>query len=139
MNTDAKRMQADIGLKGRTDVTEAVIGAAFRVINELGCGFVEKVYENALALELRWLGYRVEQQRAVGVWYKGEQVGLYQPDLVVDDSVIVELKAVAGLDRTHRTQCLNYLRATHLETGLVLNFGRPRLDVQRVICPRPWQ
>jgi GxxExxY protein len=126
MNTDTK-------LHGHVDVSEAVIGAAFKVSNTLGAGFLEKVYENALALELRRRGHTVEQQRPIDVWYEGERVGLYLADLIVDEAVIVELKAVPSLDRSHRAQCLNYLRATRLQTGLVLNFGCPRVDVQRVV------
>ena len=134
MNTDNARMNTDKGLKGETAVTEAIIGAAYKVANELGVGFLEKVYENALAIELRRGSHLVEQQKAVEVWYKGETVGLYQADLVVDGAVVVELKAVPALDRMHRAQCLNYLRATHVDTGIVINFGRPRLEVQRVLA-----
>jgi len=133
MNTDNARINTDKGLKGDSDVTEAVIGAAYDVANALGCGFLEKVYENALALELRLRDHEVEQQREVEVWYKGERVGYYEADLIVDGSVVIELKAVAGLERAHRAQCLNYLRATRMETGLVINFGRPRVEVQRVL------
>jgi GxxExxY protein len=129
MNTNAGLVALD------NDVSEAVIGAAFEVANELGIGFLEKVYENALAIELRMTGHLVEQQRPMEVRYRGELVGLYQADLVVDKRVVVELKAVAGLDRNHRAQCLNYLRATGIRTGLVINFGSARVDVQRVICP----
>jgi len=130
-------MSTDIGLKGNTAITAAVIGAAYRVSNELGVGFLEKVCENALALELRRDSHVVEQQKQIEVWYKGEQVGMYQADLVVDGTVVVELKAVSGLERVHRAQCLNYLRATRLETGLVLNFGRPHVEVQRVAAGAP--
>ena len=115
-------------------ITEAVIGSAFDVANTLGCGFLEKVYENALAIELRRKGHNVEQQKEVEVWYKGEIVGFYHADLMVDEKVVVELKAVAALERAHRAQCLNYLRATRVETGLVINFGRPRLEIQRVVA-----
>ena len=125
-------MNTDIGLRGNVAVTEAIIGAAFRVANTLGSGFLEKVYENALAIELREKHHRVEQQKAIEVWYKEQMIGLYQADLIVDDAVVVELKAVSGLHRTHRAQCLNYLRATKMETGLVINFGSPRIDIQRV-------
>ncbi|HZZ94122.1 MAG TPA: GxxExxY protein [Usitatibacter sp.] len=114
-------------------MTQAIIGAAYKVANYLGAGFLEKVYENALAFELRRGGHIVEQQRAIEVWYESERVGLYQADMVVDDEVIVELKALPGLERIHRAQCLNYLRATRRRTGLVINFGRPRLEIQRVI------
>jgi GxxExxY protein len=133
MNTDNARINTDKGLKGAADISEAVIGAAFDVANTLGCGFLEKVYENALAVELRRRDHEVEQQREVDVWYKGERVGYYHADLIVDGSVVVELKAVVGLERAHRAQCLNYLRATRMETGLVINFGSPRVEVQRVL------
>ena len=130
-------MNTDNGLKGETAVTEAVIGAAYQVANELGSGFLEKVYENALAVELRRADHEVEQQKQIEVWYKGEMVGLYHADLVVDHAVVVELKAVTSLDRLHRAQCLNYLRATRMETGLVINFGHPRIEVQRVVASAP--
>src|SRR3954465_9588174 len=112
-------MNTDTGLKGKTLVTQAVIGAAYKVSNHLGAGFLEKVYENALAFELRRAGHLVEQQKAIEVWYESEMVGLYQADLLVDGEVVVELKAVPGLERIHRSQCLNYLRATRMRTGLV--------------------
>src|SRR5687767_13213078 len=115
MNTDK--------LVGKTELTEAIIGAAYTVANDLGNGFLEKVYENALASELRRRSHTVEQQKAMDVWYQGEMVGQYVADLVVDDEVIVELKALPSLERIHRAQCLNYLRATNKEIGLVINFG----------------
>ena len=129
MNTDR--------LVGKTDVTEAIIGAAYKVANDLGSGFLEKVYENALAGELRRSNHVVDQQKAMEVWYQGEMIGQYLADLVVDNEVIVELKALPGLERIHRAQCLNYLRATRKEIGLVINFGRPRIEVQRVVCLCP--
>jgi GxxExxY protein len=127
-----KRMNTDKALTGRTDLTEAVIGAAFAVSNSLGCGFLEKVYENALAIELRRRGFGVRQQAPMEVRYRDEIVGLYSADLVVDEQVVVELKAVKALDHVHRAQCMNYLRASGIRTGLVINFGLPRLDVLRV-------
>ena len=133
MNTDNSRITADNRLDGEVTVTEAVIGAAFAVANTLGVGFFEKVYENALAVELRRGNHVVEQQKEIEVWYKGEQVGYYMADLVVDGKVVVELKAVAALDRSHRLQCLNYLRATRMETGLVINFGRAKIEIQRIV------
>jgi GxxExxY protein len=127
-------MNTDAGLRGRTDITQSVIGAAYEVANTLGCGFLEKLYENALAIELRRKHHDVQQQSEAEVWYRGEVVGLYQADLIVDGAVVVELKAVSSLERIHRAQCLNYLRATHMETGLVINFGRARLEVQHVLA-----
>ncbi len=126
-------MDTDIGIKGDSGVTRDVIGAAFRVANTLGVGFLEKVYENAPAIELRNSGHDVEQQCAIDVRYREEIVGIYQADLLVDRCVIVELKAVAALERIHRAQCLNYLRASGMRTGLVINFGRPRLEIQRIL------
>src|SRR4051812_23557458 len=102
------RMNTDKALIGNTALTEAIIGAAYTVSNSLGCGFLEKVYENALALELRHAGHKVDQQRDTTVYYRGELVGKYQADLLVDDEVIVELKAVRSLEKAHRAQCLNY-------------------------------
>ena len=127
-----RRMNTDRALIGETGLTEAVIGAAFAVSNTLGCGFLEKVYENALAIELRSRGYEVQQQAPLEVRYKEEIVGIYSADLVVNGQVVVELKAVRALDVVHRAQCMNYLRASGIRTGLVLNFGLPRLDVLRV-------
>ena len=131
MNEDER----DTPMYGGSGVSEAIIGAAFHVSNSLGCGFLEKVYENALAVELRFRGHQVLQQAPIEVRYRGEIVGLYQPDLLVDRSVIVELKAQEGIGRIHRAQCLNYLRATGLRVGLVINFGRPRMEFHRVIAP----
>ena len=127
-----KRMNTDTALVGETGLTEAVIGAAYTVSNVLGCGFLEKVYENALAIELRRLGHDVEQQKPMEVRYREEIVGVYQADIVVDESVVVELKALRSLEGVHRAQCMNYLRAAGIPTGLVINFGMPRLEVQRV-------
>ncbi len=126
------RMKADTGLTGETALTKSIIGAAFEVSNSLGCGFLEKVYENALAIELRAKGHVVEQQAQRQVFYRGELVGLYQADLIVDDEVIVELKATRSREEAHRAQCLNYLRAAEKPLGLLINFGCPRLDIQRV-------
>ena len=114
-------------------ITEAVIGAAHRVSNGLGCGFLEKVYENALALELRLAGRNVQQQHAVDVRYRTEIVGNYVADLLVDNEVIVELKVADILGRLHPMQCLNYLRASGKRLALLLNLGRPKVDVERVI------
>jgi len=126
-------MNTDVGLIGEKDLSRSVIGAALRVSNSLGIGFLEKVYENALAVELRLCGHEFEQQRAIEVRYRGELVGVYQADLVVDGRPVVELKAVEALSPAHKAQCLNYLRASGLHTGLLINFGRPRLEVRRIL------
>jgi GxxExxY protein len=118
-----------------TPLTKAIIGAAYVVSNGLGCGFLEKVYENALAVELKRVGLDVEQQKPIEVRWRGELIGMYQPDLVVNDKVVIELKAVRSLERVHWAQCMNYLRAGGLQVGLLLNFGMPRLEIQRVELP----
>ena len=112
-------------------LTEAIIGAAFRVSNELGAGFIEKVYENSLALELRKLSLEVEQQHPVVVYYDQTVVGEYYADLLVANTVVVEVKAVSNHDDAHAVQCLNYLKATRKPICLWLNFGKPKVEIKR--------
>ncbi len=115
------------------DLSGRVIGCAFTVLNTLGAGFLEKVYENALAHELAAAGLSIAQQRGVTVHYNGVVVGEYFADLVVEDVLLVELKTVKALDAAHRMQCANYLKATGLRLCLLLNFGGPRLEIKRVV------
>jgi GxxExxY protein len=122
-------MDTDDG--GRDRITQRIIGCAFEVSNEPGPGFLEKLYENALAHELRLAGLAVRQQRGITVRYKGVTIGEYTADLLVEGSVLVALKAVRALDDIHRAQCLNYLKATGLRVCLLLNFARPRLEMKR--------
>lgn len=110
-----------------------VIGCAFTVLNTLGAGFLERVYENALAQELSEAGLRFTQQHGLTVEYKGVVVGTYSVDLLVEDMLLVELKAVRALDDMHRLQCVNYLKAANQNLCLLLNFGRPRLEIKRVV------
>ena len=117
--------------------SERVIGCALTVANALGHGFLEKVYENALVHELREGGLRVVQQRRVVVRYKGIVVGEYVADLVVENLLILEVKAVRALDDGHIGQCVNYLKAADLHLCLALNFGRPRLEIRRVVWNMP--
>ena len=117
------------------DITERIIGAAYEVYNTLGFGFLEKVYENAMAIELRRAGLKVEAQFPITVRYKGEVVGDYAADLVVDSCVIVELKAVSALDPVHEVHLVNYLKATGIEVGLLINFGR-EIQIKRRIFDR---
>ncbi len=126
-------MHTDEHRKRLNATTERIIGCAFEVSNALGCGFLEKVYENALALELRQAGLDVEQQYTLRVKYRGYVVGEYVADLVVAGSVLVELKAVKALDEIHVAQCPNYLKATDLWICLLINFGRPRLEIKRLV------
>lgn len=115
------------------ELTDEIIGCAISVLRTLGIGFAEKVYENALTFELRSIGRTVHQQKGVNVYYRGQLVGEYVTDLLVDDRVIVELKAAQALDDVYRTQCLNYLKATGLTVCLLLNFGTPRLGIKRFV------
>lgn len=106
------------------EITDRIIHSFYIVYNKLGFGFLEKVYENALILEIRKTGLSVEQQRNIKVFYDGSQVGDYFADLIVNDLVIVELKAAEALREEHEAQLINYLKATHIEVGLLLNFGK---------------
>lgn len=115
------------------ELSNRVIGCALAVAGALGSGFVEKVYENALAHELRKTGIAVAQQHGIAVTYDGVIVGEYTTDLLVEDALLIELKAVKGLDNIHLAQCLNYLKATGLHLCLLLNFGKPRPEIKRVV------
>ena len=112
------------------DLTKQIIGIFYDVYNVLGYGFLEKVYENALAIRLREAGFDVTQQQPIAVTFDGQVVGEYFADLVVNDLVILELKAVKELGEAHEAQLINYLHATPYEVGLLLNFG-PKAQVVR--------
>jgi len=107
-----------------SEITEKIIKAFYKVNNTLGFGFLEKVYENSMVIELRKMGCKVLQQRNIKVYYEGEEVGDYYADLLVDDLVIVELKAAEAIHEDHEAQLINYLKATEIEVGLLLNFGK---------------
>jgi len=113
-----------------SELTQQIIDSFFTVYNELGYGFLEKVYENALAIELAARGQELAQQQAVTVYYSGQVVGEYFADLVVSNKVIVAIKADQNLAPEHEAQLLNYLKATSYEVGLLLNFG-PAPQVKR--------
>jgi len=115
------------------EISRRIIGCAYTVGNALGNGYLEKVYENALAHELRKASLAVAQQKTITVRYDNVVVGEYVADLVVEDSVIVELKTVKELDDIHLAQCLNYLKSTGLRLALLINFGTPRVEVKRVV------
>ena len=134
MNSDGHRLnKSSDGLAWEHDaLREAVIGCAFTVANTLGSGFLEKVYENALAHELKKTGMIVEQQVPISVLYDGVIVGSYVSDLMVEHSLLVELKACKAIEDIHLAQCLNYLKATGIHTCLLLNFGTPKLQVRRL-------
>ena len=114
-------------------VSEKIIGAAYKVSNTLGAGFLEKVYENALAHQLKKDGMKIEQQRPTKVYYDDVVVGEYFADLIVAGAVIVELKAAKRIEDIHLAQTLNYLKATGLTLGLILNFGEPMVEIKRVV------
>jgi GxxExxY protein len=115
-------------------LTEGVIGCAFNVSNALGVGYLEKVYENALAVELRAQEIKVVQQKPISVVYRGVIVGEYIADMLVDDQLILEIKAARAIDRAHEAQLINYLKATGIHTGLVLNFGTSHLGISRKVA-----
>jgi len=114
-------------------LSERVIGCAQNVSRELGTGFLEAVYENALALELEENGILFEKQCLLDIYYKSQLIGQYKADLIIEGKLIIELKAVPTFNDRHKAQVLNYLRATGLNVGLLLNFGMPRLGIQRVV------
>ena len=114
-------------------ITHRIIGCAYAVGSGLGPGFLEKVYENALARELTKAGLVVAQQRQINVIYDNVEVGHYVADLLVDECILVEIKAIKALDNAHLAQCLNYLAATRLKLCLLINFGTPKVQVKRIV------
>ena|ERR1700720_1097046 len=117
----------------QNQLSRRIIGCAFVVSSALGVGFLEKVYENTLVHELVKAGLAVEQQHPVTVHYDGVVVGTYTADLLVENAVLVELKAVTASDTVHRAQCINYLKGSGLWLCLLLHFGSPRLEIKRVV------
>ena len=113
-------------------ITEAILKVYYEVYNELGAGFLEKVYQNAMYFELKEKGFKVEAQKQIKVYFKKQLVGEYFSDLLVEDKVIVELKAIEMLMDVHMAQIMNYLKATEIEVGLLLNFGEEP-EFKRVI------
>jgi GxxExxY protein len=115
-----------------SDLTEQIIAAAIEVISELGAGFLESVYEKALLIALREKGLNADSQMPVSVIFRGEVVGDFFADLIVNSEVIVELKVVKSLLPIHQAQLINYLKATGLQVGLLINFSKPKLEFKRV-------
>jgi GxxExxY protein len=120
-------------------ITERIIGCAYKVSNTLGIGFVERVYENSLFHEMKKENLRVVQQYPAKVIYDGIVVGEFFLDMLVNDLVIVELKAVSTLANEHLAQALNYLRATDLPAGLLINFGQSKIQVRRLYPSPAWK
>lgn len=114
-------------------ISEKVIGCAFAVSNELGPGFLEAVYANALAIELAHVGVRFEREKALRVCYRRTEVGVYYADFLIEGCLLVELKALRALVTEHEAQVLNYLRASGLTAALLLNFGTARLGIKRIV------
>jgi GxxExxY protein len=125
--------QMDRGEDRVNALSKRIIGCALTVLHALGTGFLEKVYENALLHELRKAGLDVSQQHRMVVRYDGVVVGEYTVDLLVEGIVLVELKAAKAIDEIHLAQGLNYLKASGLHLCLLLNFGRPRLEIKRIV------
>jgi GxxExxY protein len=115
-------------------LTEKIIGACFEVLNELGSGFLESVYHKALALALLQAGLKVQEEAPLKVLFRCQVVGEFYADILVEDQVVLELKAVRALSGEHEAQLLNYLKATGMKVGLLLNFGRPKLEWRRLVC-----
>lgn len=105
------------------ELTQEIIGTFYDVYNALGYGFLEKVYENALVIELRVRGFQVEQQKPISIQYRNQIIGEYYADILINDLIIIELKATKALAKEHEAQLLNYLKATRYEVGLLMNFG----------------
>lgn len=114
------------------ELTRKIIGAFYKVYNTLGYGFLEKVYENSLKIELISSGFKIEQQKNIKVFYEGYDVGDYFADLIVNDLVIIELKAADAICEEHEAQLLNYLKATDKEVGLLFNFGKEAKFIRKV-------
>jgi len=115
-----------------SELTEKIIKAFYKVYNTLGYGFLEKVYENALFIELESIGFNIRKQEPIKVYYEGKEVGVYFADLIVNDAIIIELKATEYLIEENESQLINYLKATEMEVGLLLNFGK-KPEVKRKV------
>jgi GxxExxY protein len=129
MNTDEHRFK-------HGDITQKIIRVFYEVYNELGHGFLESVYEKSLEVALSSMGLKVCRQIEIPVWFRGHQVGDFSADMLVENCVLIELKGARALDSAHSAQLLNYLRATEIEVGLLLNFGL-KPDFKRLIFDNP--
>jgi GxxExxY protein len=118
------------------EITSQIIQCAFRVQNTLGFGFLEAVYQNALIIELNKIGLKAVKEKSIQVYYNGHVVGEYVADILVDDRVILELKSVKELHPAHEAQVINYLKATGLEVGMLINFGE-RVEIKRKVLTPP--
>jgi GxxExxY protein len=136
INTDRRKINTDKMDTHRYkygSLTEKIIRCAFEVHNNLGCGFLEKVYHRALTEEFKAKGLNFSINKSIKIFYKEKEVGLYIPDFIIENKVIVELKTVDFLTKAHIAQVINYLKATGYTVGLILNFNQPRLQYKRVV------
>ncbi|MEW6606508.1 MAG: GxxExxY protein [bacterium] len=115
------------------ELTEKIIGCAYRVYNTMGFGFLESVYEKCLLIELKRAGLKADSQKSIKVFYDGEIVGEFEADIIVEDVVILELKSVRQIVTAHELQLVNYLTATHKDVGLIINFGEKKVEVKRKV------
>lgn len=115
------------------DLTEKIIGCAYKVYNTMGFGFLESVYEKCLVIELRKAGLKVDTQKSIPVSYEGQSVGDFVADLVIEDKIVVELKSIQRLTKANEAQLVNYLVATGLPVGLLINFGETKVEVKRKV------
>jgi len=115
------------------DITKKIIGCAYKVYNTMGFGFLESVYEKCMVIELQNAGLKVEQQKRIPVTYKGKSVGDFAADLVVEGKIIVELKSIQKLTKANEVQLVNYLVATGMPVGLLINFGETKAEIKRKV------
>jgi len=130
---DTRTKQEIDYLNEMNHLTEKIIGCGFKVSNSLGGGFLEKVYENALAHELEKSGLHTIQQQSLTVWYDGIVVGDFIADIIVEDQILIELKSLKSLNDNHIAQCINYLKATKLKICLLINFGNSKMEFKRIV------
>ncbi|MFQ5708698.1 MAG: GxxExxY protein [bacterium] len=115
------------------DLTERIIGCAYRVHNKMGFGFLESVYEKCLLIELKRAGLKAEAQRSIQVYYEDEVVGEFVADVIVEDAIILELKSVRRVVKAHEVQLVNYLTATRKDVGLIINFAERKVEIKRKV------
>jgi GxxExxY protein len=115
------------------ELTEKIIGCAYRVYNKMGFGFLESVYEKCMLIELRKAGHNAESQKPITVYYEDEIVGEFVADIIVNDTIILELKSLRRIIKAHEVQLVNYLVATGKPVGLILNFGESKVEVKRKV------
>lgn len=141
INTDEEQIHTDPRKSSPgllyADLTYQIRGAIFTVYNQLGYGHKEEVYQKALAKELEIIEIPYQREKSLNVEYKGEKVGNYRPDFVVDDKILLELKAVEFMPKSYETQLLHYLKSTGFQLGLLVNFGAPKLTIKRLVWTNP--